>query len=51
MKKAKKFRQRNYAAKNMMQSGQGIHKDTHGKNMSRARRKHLDETRDTDQNY
>lgn len=42
MKKAKKLRQRNYVAKNMIQSGQGIHKDKYGKNMSRARRKHLE---------
>jgi hypothetical protein len=42
MKKAKKMRQRNYVAKNMPTNGTGIHKDKNGKNMSRARRKHLE---------
>lgn len=35
---------RNFVAKNIKQSGQGVHKDKYGKHMSRARRKQL--TRD-----
>ena len=32
---------RNFVQKNMKQSGTGVHKDKFHKNMSRARRKHL----------